>query len=291
VIKKAGVAAPIAAYAGRADESLAFDASLSADASRAAVVWDDDTPSGERKTGGITVAVAPLGGGQPLASRIVSGDTAEPDGPRLLAREPKEGGGWWVAWMAHRPELLADAAARPGAAVAEAPAEDRSFTWIEVIAIGDDGAPAGPPRRITSATGHAGAFDLAPHPHGGLDVLVRDETQLREGEGGRILHVVVSADGRADEPAVIVPAGVGRGAIDVVLGATGAAWLAYSDAQDRTLLVPLGPGRSALGAASIEDALEGGRFLTVAGEGALTRFTAAFPGADGPLFREVACAP
>ena len=195
-----------------------------------------------------------------------------------------------MAWIAHRPEPIGDAGGRGRAAVAEAPAEDRAFSWIEVVAIGDDGAPGGPPRRITSATGHAASFDLAPRSHGGLGVVVRDETQLREGEGGRILHVDVLPDGGAEEPSILVPSGAGRGSVDLLTGSGAEAWLAYSDAQDRTVLLPLRPPRAAIGSPSIEDALEGGRFLTVASVGAPSRIVAAFPGADGALFREVACA-
>jgi hypothetical protein len=297
VLRKEGVAAPIATYPERADESLAFDASLTLDGSRAAVVWDDDA-GGADKPGGITVAVAPLGGGEPLAPRVISGETADPEAPRLAPRE----GGWWVAWLAHRPESSSDAGAHPGPVVAEAPAEDRVFTWIEVVAIGSDGAPIAPPRRITSPVGRAASFDLAPRAHGGLDVVVRDEIQVREGEGGRILHVAVFSDGRAEDPIVIVPAGVGRGAIDLVGGPGDKAWLAYSDPQDRALLVPLVRDALAGGAverASVEEVLEGGRILTVASaanvsvtsQAAPSRFTAAFPGAAGALFREVACAP
>lgn len=289
VIRKSGVAAPVATYPERADESLGFDASLNADGSRAAVVWDDDAVAAGPKGGGITVAIAPLLGGQTLAPRVVSGDTADPDGPRV---GPRENGGWWVAWMAHRPEDSGDGGARTGAAaLAEAPAEERLFSWIEIVALGDDGAPAGPPRRITSATGHAASFDLGPRSRGGVDLVVRDETQVREGEGGRILHLAVSAEGAAEEAAVLVPSGVGRGSVDLVTGPGSEAWLAFSDAQDRTVVLPLGPARAALGPPSVEDSLEGGRLLSLESGGASARFVAAFPGGEGALFREVGCAP
>ena len=53
-LAKSGAAAPLASYPELADESLAFDAALSSDSARAAIVWDQD--SGGDK-GGITVAV------------------------------------------------------------------------------------------------------------------------------------------------------------------------------------------------------------------------------------------
>ena len=141
------------------------------------------------------------------------------------------------------------------------------------------------------ALGHAASFDLAPRAHGGLDVVVRDETQLHEGEGGRILHVIVLPDGTPEEPSVLVQAGAGRGSVDLITGTGEEAWLTFSDPQDRTLVVPLSPTRSALGVPTVEDALEGGRLLTLANQSGPARFLAAFPGVEGALFREVACVP
>jgi hypothetical protein len=285
VLKKAGAAGSIAAYPEHADESLAFDAALSTDGSRALLVWDEDAVT----VGGITVASVLLSGGRAPAPRVVSGDTLDPDGPHVA---PRAAGGWWVAWTAHRPESVADAGARAVAtSPAEVPAEDRAYSWVEVVTVGDDGAPGGAPRRITSALGHVASFDLAPRSDGELDVVARDETQAREGEGGRVLHVVVHSDGGAGETTVMLPAGAGRGSVDLVTGAGDAAWLTLSDAQDRPLVLPLSPARAPLGAPSIEDALEGGRLLTLATAGPPARFFAAFPAADGALFREVTCAP
>ena len=281
VLEKKG-AGPIATYPDRAIESLAFDAAVSADAHRAAIVWDMDAASGA--SSGITVGVVPLSGGQALAPRVVSGDTADPDAPRIA---PRTAGGWWVAWTAHRPAPSVDASA--AGVTLEAPAEGPVFSWVEVAVLADDGAPTGPPRRLTSMAGHAASFDLAPRPQGALDLVIRDETQQREGGGGRILHVVYPADGGAEEVSVIVPVGVGRGSVDLMTSPR-EAWLTFSDAQDRTLILPLDAvARSPRGAPSIEDALEGGRLLAPTGESG--RFLGAFPGAEGALFREVACTP
>ncbi|MGO8994848.1 MAG: hypothetical protein ACLQVI_16150 [Polyangiaceae bacterium] len=286
VLKKSGVAAPLAVYPERSDESLSFDAALSADGNRAAIVWDADAVV----HGGITVAVVPLGGARPLDPRVVSGDTADPDGPRVA---PRAAGGWWVAWLAHRPEAPPDASVREAGPTIEAPGEERSYSWVEIVSLGDDGTPSGAPRRITSPIGHASSFDFAPRPDGLLDVVARDETQAREGEGGRVLHVVVRPDGGADEPTVMVSAGVGRGSVDLVTGESGHAWLTFPDAQDRTLAVPLGSTRAPLGLPSVEDALESGRLLTLANAGPPAQLVAVFPASSegGALFREVTCAP
>jgi hypothetical protein len=283
VLKKSGVAAPLAAFPERAAESLSFDAALSVDASHAAIVWDEDEAKG-----GITLGVVSLAGGRPVAPRVVSGETADPDGPRLATRSA---GGWWVAWIAHRVDSAADAS---GGSL-EAPAEDRAYSWLEVVTVAEDGSPIGPPRRITSASGRVASFDVAPSSRGGLDVVARDETQPREGEGGRVLHVVVQPDGTPEDPSVLVSSGVGRGSVDLVTGLGEESWLAFSDMQDRAAVVPLGSARGASGLPSVEEALEGGRLLTltpVAGAaGARGHFVAAFPGIEGPLFREIACVP
>jgi hypothetical protein len=283
VVKKAGTTAAVATYLERADESLAFDAALSADGGRVALVWDEDAVTG----GGITLAAVPLDGGRAPAPRVVSADSADPDSPRVA---PRAAGGWWVAWTAHRSEAATDAGAGAVPVLVEGPAEDRAYSWIEVAIVGDDGAPSGAPRRITPALGHVASFDLAPRSSGELDVMVRDETQTREGEGGRVVHVVVRPDSGIDEPAVLVPAGVGRGSVDLVTGEGNLSWLTFADAQDRILAVPLGPTRAPLGSPSIEDVLEGGRLLVLAGAGSPARFAAAFLGGDGALFREATCA-
>jgi hypothetical protein len=279
VLKKRGSAAPLASFPERADESLSFDAALSTDAARAALAWDEDAS-------GIMVAVVPLGGDKPGAPHLVSGPTLDVDSPRLA---PKAGGGFWAAWMAHRPEEKPDASARPGAAL-EAPAEERVYTWIELATVGPDGAPQGAPLRITPALGHAASFDVAARATGELDLVVRDETQSREGEGGHVAHFVVRPDGALADPVVLVASGAGRGSVDLVGGLDGA-WLAFSDPQDRTLLLPLGPALAPAGSSSVEDGLEGGRLLLATAAGPPARFVAAFPATDGALFREVTCAP
>jgi hypothetical protein len=90
---------------------------------------------------------------------------------------------------------------------------------------------------------------------------------------------------------------VGRGAIDFVVGARedraeSDAWLAFSDATDRTMILPLGPARAPIGPPSPEDSLEDARVLFSVGGGAgadKPRITAAFPESEGALFRDVTC--
>jgi hypothetical protein len=261
---------------------LSFDAALTNDAARVALAWDDDAP----KDGGIRVAVVPLAGGSPSANaaspaapRVVSDGVTDVDAPRVAARLA---GGWWVAWTARREEST-DAGAR-----VEAPSEARAFTWIEIVAIDTNGAPMGPIRKLTSPTGHIASFDLATRPHGELDVFARDETQSREGEGGKVVHIVVR-DASVDD-AVVVATGAGRGAVDLVTGANGEAWLSFIDAQDHSRVLPLGESRAPTGAATVEDALDGARLLAITSAGTPLRFVAAVPTSDAAVFRDVTCA-
>jgi hypothetical protein len=201
------------------------------------------------------------------------------DSPRLAARVD---GGWWAAWIARREED-SDAGAR-----VEVPGEARAYTWIEVVSLDASGTPVGPIRKITGPTGHIGSFDLATRVHGELDVFARDEVQSREGEGGRVLHIVVR-DASVDD-AVTVATGAGRGALDLVVGASAAAWLAYVDAQDHSHLLALGESRSPLGPSTPEDELDGARILALLSTGNPARFVAAVPTSDAPIFRDVTCA-
>jgi hypothetical protein len=65
----------------------------------------------------------------------------------------------------------------------------------------------------------------------------------------------------------------------------------YVDAQDHPRLVPLGESRMPAGPATLEDELDGARLLVITSSDSLTRFAAAVPASDGPVFREVTCSP
>ncbi len=109
-----------------------------------------------RSDAGITVAVVLLAGiasGRPFAARASSRATLPigADAARRLA--PRAAGGWWVAWLAHRwkPSPTRSSPAPSSGSAIEAPAEDRAYSWIEIVAVGEDGAPRG-----SAAPNHAG---------------------------------------------------------------------------------------------------------------------------------------
>jgi hypothetical protein len=259
----------VATVATRASESLSFDAALGG--RHAAIAWDDDGVDG-----GIEVALAALDGSGATKPVLVSAPKSDPEAPQV---EPRVGAGFWVAWIERRPEGDAPEAG------AEGPAEDRTFAWVTVGAVDATGAVVVSPHRLTSMTGHTGAFAMAARPTGELDVFVRDDTQEKEGGGGKIAHVVVHGDPVTSTDPVVVATGVGRGSVDVVGVFGRGEWLAFTDVGDRAVVAPLGDGRTLAGPASVEESLEGARLL---GLGAPAELLGAFPG-DGIHLRRVSC--
>ena len=265
-----------------ADESLVSDALVLANGS-AIVAWDEDAPAGER--GVIEVASVTLDGKESakVNGHVVSLDGSDDESPRIAPRP----GGAWLAWLARRPEPVSDAAIDDRAL--EAPAERRAYQWVDVVPLDEHGAAAGPVRKLTSSTGHVGAFDLEPRATGELDVFARDDDQPSEGAGGSLSRITVR-EGGIDAPVVLVADGVGRGAFDVVTSApnsAGQTWLSYVDAGDHVRVAPLSASRGLAGAPSVEPSLEGGRILAVTPTGALI---AAFPAEEKQL-RLITCRP
>jgi hypothetical protein len=234
------------------DESLSYDVSLGE--KTALVAWDEDGPAGRGVVLVASFDPALPSGAPPVKGAIVSPDASDAESPRLAPRP----GGYWLVWTARRAESIADAA--PDAYELEGPAEARAFHWLEAAPLDAAGARVGDARKLTPTSGHVTQFELAPIG-ADLDVVFRDESEVGEGQGGRVLRVRVRADG-VDAPAALVPRGVGRGAPDV-LAAGGAAWLSFVDADDRSLVVPLGKSRDPAGLPSDEPSLRAGRLLAV----------------------------
>jgi hypothetical protein len=249
------------------DESAAVD--VAGGAKNALVAWDEDAPVATRNGAGspagghgvIKVAIIePTRAGEP---HVASPETSDADEPQVVSRA----GGYWVAWLAHRPQVHAEAGTSTDAQALtdlEAPAEARESRWIESVALDDAGKAAGPVRRLTSASGHVSAFTLAARPtpspsQDTLDVFARDDEEASEGVGGRLLRVTVHVDS-ADPPTVLVPDGAGRGPPELL--GSGPSWLVYADSADHTRILPLGEAGSPLGAPSVEPALFEARALT-----------------------------
>lgn len=244
----------------QADESLAYDVAWP-DHGAPLVAWDEDAPmlpSQILADRGV-VKVQVLGAGKP---RVASPDTSDAEAPRLLARR----GGYWLAWLAHRPEPAEDAGA-----AAEGPAERRAYRWVELVALDAKGEATSPVRRITPDKGRVASFDLATSPAEGgggepkLVVVVQDEAAVTEGAGERIVRYAI--DGQKDrvESAELLDGGVGHALADLLPLAAAdpraMRWLSFTDTQEHAHLVPLGSALGLAGAPTLEPSLDGARIV------------------------------
>lgn len=243
----------------QADESTAFDVAWS-EGGVGLTAWDEDAPSNADASvptaperGLVKVERLPVPGsaGEGAARRVASPETSDAEQPRLIARPS----GFWLAWLARRPEGEAYSVEGPG--------EPRAFRWVEVVALDVKGDPVGPVRRVSSEKGRASAFDLA-RDGADLVVMVQDEAAPSEGAGARIVRHRV---GEKLESADVVDAGVGHALADLVPSGTqtdAARWLAWTDTSEHTHMTPLGPGLVAVGRTSTEPSLDGARVLAAA---------------------------
>jgi hypothetical protein len=279
-----GKASPAFVVAQQRDESLAFDVVWTPGAGL--IAWDEAASGGAR--GVVRVASIAADGKRALAPHDASPPTSDADAPRLVARK----GGWWLAWIASKPEAPPDAAAGAEPEI-EGPGEEKSFRWSELVALDDQGNVAGEAKRATSDSGHVVAFDLALRANGvDLDLLVYDEESSAKDEraSGRIARVTVHA-GSIDAPLVIVADEVGRGAPDALVTPAGATWLVYPDTHDHLRLVPLDDTRAPLTPPSSEDALDDARPIAVMSTPALPlALLAAYPKGSAAQLRVLACA-
>jgi hypothetical protein len=244
------------------DESLAYDIAWPNEGTGAPLVaWDEDAPPTglQLLSDRGVVKVQILGAAKP---RVASPDATDAEAPRLLARR----GGYWLAWLAKRPEPVEDAGV-----AAEGPGERRAYRWVELVALDAKGEPTSAVRRVTPEKGRVASFDLAAtaveagaEPR--LVVLVQDEAAHADGAGERIVRYFF--DGQKDhvESGELLDGGVGHSLAEL-LGAPGdphahaPRWLAFSDTQEHAHLVPLGPSLALAGKATIEPSLDGARIV------------------------------
>jgi len=202
------------------DESMAFDVAL-AD-KRGVVVWDD-LPK-DREVSGIFLATFdPSTFAGPSAPRVMTLPGTDGDNPRLVVRP----GGFWLFWVARRPEE-SDFDARYRA-------EDLSFKWLEVVPLDERGVQSGNPRRIGSDRGHVLVYDVTEGRDGSALVMWRDDDTPSGSAGGRLMRALVRLGG-VDGPDVIDDPNLGPGAPNVMPG-----WLAIADAASPTRIAPIAP--------------------------------------------------
>jgi hypothetical protein len=253
------------------DESTAYDVAWSGESGLAA--WDEDAPANvdAGKVGADRgfVKVQRIGDGS--RPRVASPETTDAESPRLLARP----GGFWLAWLARKPEEELYGVEGPG--------EPRAFRWVEVVPLDARGEPAGPVRRVSPERGRAAAFELATSGSD-LVVVVQDEAAHREGAGARLVRYVLRD--RLDF-GDLVDGGVGHAIVDVVESGGKPRWLAWSDVGEHTHVAPLADGLVA-GSPTLEPALEHARIVAAASDSVYAVVTTG-EGAGPPELRRYTC--
>ena len=232
------------------DDSFAFDVAVR-ESGDGLVAWDEDAPAGSSGARGI-VKVAPLPFDPKAPPIVASPESSDADSPRVALRP----GGYWVVWIAKKPEPEKDAAPE-----LEGPGERPHLAWLEIAALDAKGSPAGAPLRVTKAGSRIESFDLAAQGDS-LDVLVKDDEQPADGAGSRL--VLVTVRGAESQVRVVLESGAGRGVPDL-LGAR----IAFADLHDHVRLRPLAAG----GRVSVEPALDGARPLAALGDQILAGFS------------------
>jgi hypothetical protein len=240
------------------DDSLAFD--LGFDSKAGLLVWDEATSASR----GI-VKAAVFSRDQAAASRTISPPESDAELPRVVP----QGSGFVVLWIARRPEPASEV----DASGAEATGEPRTFGWLEMVAVDEQGAPVGSVRRLTPPSGHVSAFDVEARSFGAagplLVVVARDDGEVVDGSGGALLRVRVRGD--VIEPTVgFAIDGLGRGAPTFVSSANPASpfALAWVGREEQFRFLPLDGSGTPTEAPSAEDAMDEARPLLFIGASA-----------------------
>lgn len=247
------------------DESFGFDLALGE--SRGIATWDDD----ERVSnvhGVIKLATfdaATLAA--PSPARTITGPTTNAEMPRVVARQ----GGFWLVWVATRPEHVDEEARAVG--------EDAEYRWLEALSLDAQGEPIGGPKRISPNDGHVLTFDLLAVDGGRAVVIYRDDDVPSGGAGGALFRIVLRPDGPSEASPLADLAGP-SGAPSLLPG-----WLAVADAGAETRLLPLDPAGEFSGSALREPVLGFGEPVAAQGD----RLLVVRPGGGGVRVFTTAC--
>ncbi|MFO0762280.1 MAG: hypothetical protein U0359_37925 [Byssovorax sp.] len=229
------------------DESTALD--LAASGARGVVVWDDLGPSEKRSQ--ILLASFDLATLRSVTgARPVSSPRLDADSPRLVPRP----GGYWLAYIARNEEKkAAPAANKPGGKPKKDPQRDLdrgredddetgeivTTSWLEILPLDENAAPAAEPRAVTPKNGNVLSFDLELADDGAALLAFRDDDTPMGSSGGRISAVHVQLGG-AIETHVLAEESLGAGVPDLLPG-----WLSVSGVSGVTKLAPV-DGKGAL---------------------------------------------
>lgn len=222
------------------DESPAFDVAGASDPSLAMLAWDEDASAG----GVIKVLAlraAGSGGVARAAEASIASNGGDVEAPRIA---PRGRDGFWAAWIARRIEGRSEV----DAGDVERPAEDRAFSWVELVRLDGAGKPMGAVQRLTAETGRIGAFDLRAwgRDASNLELVARDEAEAHGGDGGRLFWVSVTPGGDVTGR-WLVSRGAGKGELSLLGAPDGAGWALYGDSNDGARVAPLVPPRADAG--------------------------------------------
>lgn len=264
LVPKTGDTRVLATIPQQRDDSLAFDLAPEL------VVWDEATAGPSPR--GVIRAAELLAGDQVGPAHDVSPSDSDAEMPRLAPAAH----GHTVFWLARRPEAQgSEAAATTGEAVGDV----RAYSWLE--------SSATPGHRLTSATGHVSAYDVAPMAGGDALVVARDDGESVDGSGGALLRIRVHAGGGADPPLALPGDGLGRGAPVFVDGPT--PWLSWIGPHEAARLLPLDASGTPVAPPSAEAELDDARPLAFLPGVQSPRILAATPGDAAVQLRVLVC--
>ncbi len=215
------------------DESLAFDLALGEH--HGVVVWDDDAQHPDRGVVRLALFSPDTLAAESTATTVTLPQT-DADTPRLLARP----GGFWLFWIAHRPDNTPPSDQQI--------VEELGFRWVEAVPLDERGIALGLPRRVTSASGHVVAYDVALLADGSVLLVFRDSDAPSGSPGGSVSRVTVRLDG-VTEPTLLSDENLGAGAPAILDH-----WLVVDDLIAETRLAPLDPSGALVGTLASEPA-------------------------------------
>ncbi len=260
----AAAAAPPLSVPQRRDDSLALDLAFAGPAGL--LVWDEATsaPRGVVKAASFT-----------RGPRGAAHDVSPPDSDAELPSVVAQGGGFAVVWIARRPEPASALDGAPNEATGEA----RAFGWLEMAAVDAQGQPAGAVRRLTPATGHVSAYDVAtlPDVRGRSAFVPRRRPRRRRGDrrlgrrtpaapgdGRRRRAARRGRHGRTGPRRAEFVSGLDTSAAPPAPGPPALA-LSWVGKDEQARLLPLDSAGTPLASASSEDALDDARALLFTG--------------------------
>jgi hypothetical protein len=257
VVDAAEAAKPLLSVQQQRDDSLGFD--LATAGADSLLVWDEAVAGGTPR--GVIRAASFVGDQRTGATRDVSPADSDAEAPRVLP----SGNGFFVLWIARRPE---SAGTGEGGPELEATGEARAYGWLEMTTVDAQGAVRGPVTRLTPMTGHVSAYDvqlLAAPEKPTLLIVARDDGEVADGSGGALLRVRAGADG-AEPPLAFPSDGLGRGAPTFVDGPS--PWLTWVGPHEQLRLLPLDAQGAPTAPPSAEAGLDEARpLLTVPAPG------------------------